>query len=462
MKKKISQILIIIFIVGSLFTNNSIVYGETTYPKAPEIYGGSAILMEAETGAILYEKNSHERLFPASITKIMTGLLAIENLSMDDTVTYTSEMLSALPGDAAKLGVVNGETMSVKDSMYALLLRSSNDVAVGLAYKVAGTEEAFAKMMTERAKKAGTLDTSFMNSTGLEDPNHYTTAYDMALITKTAVNNPVFCQISGTSDYVLGETNKSPEKQSIVNRHRMLVTSDIKYYPYAIAGKTGYTDEAGRTLVTVAKRNGITLVSVIMKSDDEHVFDDTRMLFEYGFNNFSKVNISDNETRFSQNNQDFFVKMSDIFVTTGAMLTIDSNDYVIIPKDYTLDMLKYEIAYEDNTSLGKVAKITYYCNDLIMGTASLIISKSSDGESTVAPMLNNNNTEETNNRVLDVIPVNIWVLVAGIVLLILLVVYIVYLIKTREKRKRNRERKKLFKESKKRYRRRKRRPIKFR
>ena len=97
MKKMISQILIIIFIVGSLFTNNSIVYGETTYPKAPEIYGGSAILMEAETGAILYEKNSHERLFPASITKIMTGLLAIENLSMDDTVTYTSEMLSDLP-----------------------------------------------------------------------------------------------------------------------------------------------------------------------------------------------------------------------------------------------------------------------------------------------------------------------------------------------------------------------------
>ncbi len=459
MKRQISCLIIALLLFSLLFAPQSMVYADTSYPAPPQIAGESAILMEAETGAVLYEHNSNEKLYPASITKIMTGLLAIENLSMEDTVQYSSNMLSVLPFDAAKLGVVNGEIMSIKNCMYALLLRSCNDVAVGLAYKISGSEEDFVKLMNERAKKAGAINSNFMNSTGLQDTNHYTTAYDMALITKAAISNPVFCEISGTSGYTLGATNVSKE-QNIVNRHRLLVSTDSKYYSAAIAGKTGYTDEAGRTLVTVAKKNGITLICVILKSDDEHVYDDTRNLFEYGFNNFSKVNISDNETRFSQNSKDFFVHMSDIFVTTGVMLSIKTDDYVILPKDYSFDMLDYELDYEEDTSSGKVAKITYSCQGKKMGDGTLLITKAAENDVAIAPLLND--TQADKNKETNAIPINIWFLVGAIVIAVLLVLYIVYLIKTREKRKRNRERRKMFTESKKRFRRRKRRPIKFR
>lgn len=463
MKKIYSFILIILIILNMLVFPDGDIYGQnaqSSYPAPPEVKGESVILMEADSGAILYEKDCHKILYPASITKIMTGLLTIENCQMDDLVTYQGKDLSTLPSDAAKLGLVAGEEMTVRDSLYALLLRSCNDVAVGLSVKISATEEEFAKLMTERAKTAGAINTNFVNSTGLHDENHYTTAYDMAMITKAALSNPIFCEISGTEEYVLPVTNKCDVQRTQYNRHEMLTATKSAYYSYAVAGKTGYTDEAGRTLVTVAKRNGITLICVFMNTTDEYVYNDTKLLFEYGFNHFEKVNIAENETRFSQNGKDFFTKMSDIFINTGSLITLGKSDYVMVPEGNTINDLTYEIQYSTDTAGGKIASLQYYCGDKIMGKTTVNVGKSNNNaEDGAAPVLIADDEGKTD---ISDIPINIWLVVVGIVIIILIIIYIIYLIKTKEKRKRKKERKKVFKESKKRFKRRKKRPIKFR
>lgn len=458
MKKKLSFFLVIIFIINILALCPETFFA-AQYPAAPEVSGTSAILMEADTGAVLYEKNSHEKLYPASITKVMTGLLTIENCNMDDIVTYSGQALSLLPSDAAKLGLVGGEEMTVKDSLYALLLRSCNDVAVGLAYDISGSEEEFAKLMTKRAKELGATDTNFVNATGLQDKNHYTTAYDMAMITKSAITNPIFTEVSGTEKYVLSATNKCDVERTQVNRHQMLVSTSSSFYAYAIAGKTGYTDEAGRTLITVAKKDGKTLICVFMNSTDEQVYNDTKNLFEYGFNHFSKVNIAENETRFNQDKQDFFVKMKDVFVNQGSLLNVGRGDYVMLPEGTSMDDLQYEIEYLDDTSKGDIAKVKYYFGDKYMGSTSLSIEQKQEETGSVSPI---KNEENDNNTKIANIPVNIWIFILGILVFAGIIAYIVYLVKTKEKRKRKRERKKVFKESKKRFKRRKSRKIKFR
>lgn len=457
MKKKLCFFLAIIFIINTilLFPGTSFA---AEYPVAPEVSGKSAILIEADTGAILYEKNSHEKLYPASITKIMTGLLTIENCNMDDMVTYSGQALATLPFDAAKLGLVNGESMSIKDSLYSLLLRSCNDVAVGLSYHISGGEEEFAKLMTERAKSLGALDTNFVNASGLHDDNHYTTAYDMALITKAAIANPIFTEISGTQQYALSPTNMCDISRNQVNRHLMLVSTSANFYAYAIAGKTGYTDEAGRTLVTVAKKDGKTLICVFMNSTDEQVFNDTKNLFEYGFNHFSKVNIAENETRFNQDASDFFVKMKDVFVNQGSLLNVGRGDYIMLPNDTSMSDLEYKIEYLDDTSKGDIANVKYYFGDKYMGSTKLSVEQRKEDVGNVSPV---KEESEDNNTKIANIPINVWIFVGGIVVLICIIIYIVYLVKTKEKRKRKRERRKVFKESKKRFKRRKNKKIKF-
>lgn len=379
---------------------------------AEEPYGKSAILMERDTGAVLYGKNVDERLYPASITKIMTGLLAVENLSLSDTVTFTEEILNSLPWDAAIQGVSPGETMTVKDCLYSLMLRSNNDMAVALAYKIAGNEEEFAKMMTERAKKAGALNTNFVNATGLHDENHYTTARDMALITKEAMSNPTFAEIWGTSSYELPATNMS-EGFTIWHRHNMLVSGRADYYQYATGGKTGYTDEAGRTLVTSGENNGIELIAVIMYSTNESVFEDTKNLLNYGFNNFKKITIKDNEERFGQGGDTGFSLINKIYGTDASLFTI-GNGSVIIPKNEELKNIEYVIDMNiDDTGLGEAAKITYVHNGYSLGEAILYVSQVYSGDESSVSSLERKQEEIEKAGVREIFSINIYYIAGG-------------------------------------------------
>ena len=223
------------------------------------------ILMDAETGTILYGKNINEAYYPASITKLMTALLVAEKCSLDDTVTFSKTAVTNLESGAVTLGLVEGDKLTVRQCLYGLLLKSANEVANGLAEHTAGSISAFADMMNARAKELGCTNTNFVNPNGLNDSNHYTTPHDMALIARAAFQNATVCKVASTLSYQIPATQKAAAR-TISLGHKMLYPNDSRYYQGVIGGKTGYTSLAGNTLVTCAERDGVRLIAVIMKS----------------------------------------------------------------------------------------------------------------------------------------------------------------------------------------------------
>ena len=176
--------------------------------------------------------------------------------------------------------------MTVKDCLYALMLQSANEVATALGEHIAGSTKKFAEMMNKRAKEAGALNTHFANANGLHDPNHYVTAYDMAMITRAASKYSVFNDIVNTTTYTIKHNNKRKTDATAIQRHKMVWPTSGYYYDGIIGGKTGFTDQSGTTLVTYAKRNGMTLIAVVLHSNGTNVYKDTKELLDYGFNNF--------------------------------------------------------------------------------------------------------------------------------------------------------------------------------
>ena len=250
--------------------------------QKPDISSPAAILMDAKSGKVLYEKNSKQRYAPASITKIMTALIVAENADMSDMVTYSANATTNLESGAVTAGVSAGDVISVKDSMYALMLKSANEVANGLAEHVAGSVSSFAAKMNAKAKELGATDTNFVNPSGLNNDNQYTSAYDMALISKAAFANETVLKVSSTKTYTFPATKKNANAVNFTVGHKMLRESDSRYYKDAVAGKTGYTKAAGNTLVTYAKKDGKELIVVILKSKGTH-YTDTKALLDYGF-----------------------------------------------------------------------------------------------------------------------------------------------------------------------------------
>lgn len=421
-----------------------VVEATVEYPKAPDIYGHAAILIDIDTGAILYSKNAHEKLYPASITKIMTALLAVENCALEDNFTFTQEIINALPWDAAKYGYVAGEQVGIRDLLYVLMLRSANEVAIGLGMKIAGTEAEFAKLMTEKAKEIGAVNTNFVNATGLHDKDHYTTAYDMALIAMEAMENATFAEVWATPNYIVNPTNIEPDVVRIWNRHNMLVNRGVEYYSYAKGGKTGYTDEAGRTLVTYATRDGRNLMCVVMKSGTETVYSDTKLLFEYGFSEFENIAIKGNETRFGQSNDSYFVDREQLFGSDANLMEL-TDGYVTVPKGSSLGSIGYELTYTKDSKESIVANIQYKIGENYLGETVLKLNIGKDKNNEASPY---RQEEEQNIEKQKELPINIYVVgmvIAGIVVFIIIIKIIR---KTSGKRKIKRARKKLFKNNK--------------
>lgn len=447
--KKTNSFLLFILIplILAFLSPHGMIYGEEaggtvgSWPAPPQVYGTSSILMDADTGAVLYASNAHEKLYPASITKIMTGLLAIEHLNTNDSITYTDQLLNSIPGDAAKLGLVSGETTTVKDALYALMIRSANEVAVALATQASGSESAFAELMTERAAQAGALNTHFANSTGLHDANHYTTAYDMAMIAKSAMINSEFSAIWGAENYTLAATNMS-EGYRIWNRHSLLVSTSQHYYPYAIGGKTGYTDEAGRTLVTAAEKDGLKLICVIMKSDDDHIFSDTISLFDYGFNHFSKVNIKDSETRFGSGGDGIPV-IRKLYGTETGIFSL-SNDSILIPSSVSLSEIPYTLEFLDTPDNNIVAVITYEYGGNYLGKASLMMNLSNTPAAAISGPQKTDSPSESGTEIRETTPVNIYLLLGGGAVILLVCLLSVKLF-SGKRRRTQRKKRRLYK-----------------
>ena len=262
------------------------------WPAGPEITSDTGVLMDADSGILLYAKGADELRYPASITKIMTLLVAVENSSLDDQVTFTETGVRDVTWDSGNIGMQVGEVMSMEDCLYALFIKSANEVAAQIAEYVGGTEQNFIDMMNQRAAEIGCTNTHFTNASGLPDENHYSTARDMALIMREALKNKTFCQIMETPTYTIKPTNMNSESRKLHTHHPMFATESPYHYEGCIGGKTGSTNAAGSTLVTVVRRKEGTYITVTMKAQElGYAVADSTALFDYAYGNFTRKEV---------------------------------------------------------------------------------------------------------------------------------------------------------------------------
>ncbi len=377
-----SLFLIISVITVSLFQTPTVVKAKkkASWPATPEIYAETGVLIEATTGTVLYDKGKDQQMYPASITKVLTALVAIENTQLDEKVTFSHDAIFSLEPEAAHIAMKEGEKITMEDCLYGLLLASANEVANAMAEHTGGSIDEFATMMNERAKKAGAKNSNFTNPSGLFDENHYTTAYDMAMVTRAALQHPEFMKVEATTSYTIDKTDMTDEPRYLNNRHKMLFVNDYRYYEGIQGGKTGYVDQSGNTLITFAKRGDLQLISVVMKSNSENVYNDTKLLLDYGFDNFQVKNISTNETSFDLNESGFFSDIGYLFQNTTTASVLNEDDIVVIPNSVTFGDLTHELVWnEDNSS----AQISYYYGKRSVGSTTLNLSATTDqsGES---------------------------------------------------------------------------------
>lgn len=337
------------------------------WPEGPDTQSPCVIVMEQQTGTVLYEKQADEQHYPASITKIMTALLALENSSMDEVVTFSEDAVYKTEGSGIWRDI--GEKMTMEQCLYALMLNSANECAYAIAEHVAGTVEAFVDMMNERAKKIGCKNTHFNNPHGLTDPDHYTCCRDMALIAAEAYKNENFRIIIGTARYNIPPTNKHDEITYLQNHNEMLYPYHSRgqyQYEYCTGGKTGYTEAANSTLVTYAEKDGMTLVCVIMNTISPSQWEDSLALYKYYFDNFQVFNIEENETRFEEDE-----KNVGALNINADYVDLDRNDVIVLPKTAEFDEAEPEVSY-DSEDERVVAKLNYTFAGHEVGSADIV------------------------------------------------------------------------------------------
>lgn len=306
--------------------------------QTPEISAQAAMVYDVTHGKVLYEKEADTKLYPASITKLMTALLVLEKADLNSTVTFSKTAVTNLESGAVTLKLAEGDQVSVKDCLYGLLLKSANEVANGLAEHVGGSISGFADMMNAKAKELGCTGTNFVNPNGLNDPNHYTTCRDMVKIAAAAYANETLCKIGSTLSYEFPAT-KNAAARTITPGHKMLYPSDSRYYEGIVGGKTGYTSLAGNTLVTCVDKNGVRIIAVVMKAKSTQ-YTDTKALLDYGFekaaadaasaaagNNLTAGTGNVSYNKWIQDGTNWRFELADGSRLSNCLVTIDGAEY---------------------------------------------------------------------------------------------------------------------------------------
>ncbi len=337
------------------------------WPEGLDTESPSAIVMEMSTGTVLYEKNCREKLYPASITKIMTVMIALEHCDLNEIVTFSDASIDNTEGSSIARDY--GEQMTMEDCLYAIMLASANECAYAVAEHVAGDVDSFTKLMNDKAKELGCVNTHFENPHGLHDDNHYTCSYDMALIGKAAYGNETFRIITGTKARMIPPTNKHDEETPLQSHNKLLhrYQSGNFVYEYCTGGKTGYTSAANATLVTFAEKDDMALVAVVMNTDNTSQWTDSIAMFNYGFDNFHLINVSENETKYNVQKE----------VNDGGLggsqpfVVLDEKANIILPKTAEFSEAKSNISYNEEVS--EVAGvITYSYAGRKVGTANIV------------------------------------------------------------------------------------------
>ena len=254
---------------------------------SPEIVGQSGFLMERTTGAILYQKNANIQMYPASTTKVLTSVLCLENLDPINPMTKTDQAILNVPSDSSHIGLRVGDIFPIYDAIHAVMLGSDNYVSYDLATLLDGSIEGFADRMNAKARQIGATSSHFVNPHGYHDPDHYTTAHDLALIMDYAYDNKLFAKIMRSPKYALKRLNDPDHPIEFPSTVKLIDPESPYYRSYTVGGKTGFTRAAGRSLVAVASQDGMELIGVVLKSDANTFFEDMNTLFDYGFDNFA-------------------------------------------------------------------------------------------------------------------------------------------------------------------------------
>lgn len=355
--KKISLLLLfpLIFLLFSKPILSKAVYGA----QLPEILGEAGMLIDVKTGYILFEKNPHKKLFPASITKVLTAIISLENAKLDDIVAIGNNPPLV---DGTRIYLEKGEQLTLKQLLYALMLQSANDAAVAIAEHISGSVPDFARLMNKKAMELGCLDSNFTNPHGLTDENHYTSAYDMALIAQYALKNPVFAEIIHTKSYTIPNMNDK-NGRSLINANKLL-----RMYKGADGVKTGYTTAAGQTIIASATQNNRQLLAVVLKTQGTAVWDDPIKLLNFGFDNFNFKNIIEPKK-----------VITTIKVRYGKSIPLiaESGFDWVIPKEEDTSDIREEIILNPNITAPvkkgeRLGKIIYSSGDKYIGEVGLL------------------------------------------------------------------------------------------
>ncbi len=354
-------------------------FAAPAWPSNISIEAEGGIVMDADSGAVLYGKNMNESYFPASITKILTALIVIENCDLDDIVTYSHNAVYNVEAGSSSAGIDEGDQLTVRDSLYAMMLKSANEAANGLAEHTAGSIEAFADMMNEKAALLGCTDSHFVNPSGLNDPEHYTSAYDMALIAQAAFQNETFTEIDSKLYYDIPPTKRNPEGIRVYPGHKMLKKNTSQYYPGIVGGKTGYTSLAGNTLVTCAQRDGMKLIAVVLNGHQTH-YTDTKALLDFGFKNFISLPAADYDLTYTNIENDLTI--AGLPTTNLSVLTLEKGCHVTLPSGARIDDATSSISYDlpEHAPELAVAQIAYEYQGREVGSMYLMRNENFSAE----------------------------------------------------------------------------------
>lgn len=404
----------------------------TEYPddptRAPDLVANAAIVMDAASGQVLYEKNSEEKKYPASITKILTVLIALEhNVDFNATVTMSENAIWGVERDSTLIGLDVGEQVTVKDLVYATMVKSANECAYALAEYVAGDIESFAKLMNERAAEIGCKNTHFVTPNGLHDEDHYTTAYDMALITKEALKNDTFREIAGTLNYTVPATNLTEETRPLWNGNKMINPAEPYYYEYCEGGKTGYTMKANNTLMTFAKKDGLELICVIMDCDGaKYAYSDSKALYNYCFNNYTYYRPladfsfeSDENSTVTDNAilSNYYTSLDHDMID----LSVDKDYALLLNKSVDTTQIERNVTFYDKAQDDVLGEITFTYNGEQIGSTPI---------TSTTPLLSTQMTQDDNSKQSS----SMWKTIGkialriGIVIAALLAVLLLYLL----------------------------------
>lgn len=317
----------------------------------PEPHAKAALLVDRKSGNVIYSAHAGEKMYPASLTKIMTALLALEKGNLSDVLTVTDTALADITYLHSRIDLKAGGQLTLENLLTALLVSSANDAANVIAEYISGDIPTFVELMNTRAKELGMTNTHFVNPHGFHDDNHYTTANDLYLVMREALKNPKFCEIVKTKTAKIPATNLAKERtisstNHLISRYR----NTFHYYPYATGVKTGSTTEAGNCLIATAEKNGISLLSVVLgcenadQNENAYSFVDTKAMFEYVFNNYKSVTVAQSTDVIADS------KVYEAKDSTRVALSPSKDIVMLLPSDYKAEEIKSETKLADSIS----------------------------------------------------------------------------------------------------------------